>query len=393
MEYAVLNYDVLTHISHLSDTKTMYNLFHIYGIYHKANEEQLVKYIVKNDHDQDMEKFINYGGNPCVGNNYALICYINRANVKMVRLLSKDPRIDLFSGTFFQRAIDNICSYDVALEFLKDPRVDTSMRAYPVIQEKRNEWHIAAIETLKNYREGSPSRYLYEFLEAACKGDIEFVKGALKSELPVAFEPIFKRYALTDAAKFGHVDIVRLLLEDPIICENNEHAIRQANKNGHVDVLACIIQDTKAIESYEIQYYLESAIWEGHVDVVKFWLKDKNVDPSRERNRNLLIASGMGHYEIVEIFLDDERVLRKGYEPCIDCKKRYRKSNSVWDTPRFSLSGGNIDIAALLIEKFSVRVDEMDTVSENILNDKCIKQLRKIILDKNERKELEKERI
>ena len=53
---------------------------------------------------------------------------------------------------------------------------------------------------------------------------------------------------------------------------------------------------------------IRCASWNGHVEVVKLLLNDPRADPSANNNYAICLASRGGHVDVVELLLDDPRI-------------------------------------------------------------------------------------
>jgi len=121
---------------------------------------------------------------------------------------------------------------------------------------------------------------------------------------------IHNNFAIRVAAINGHIETVKLLLQDPRIdptAQLNE-PIRYAAENGHIEVVKILLQNKRVNPAAENNYAIRYASQNGHIEIVKLLLKDHRVDPSDDNNWAIKAATQNGHTEIVKLLLKDERV-------------------------------------------------------------------------------------
>ena len=95
-------------------------------------------------------------------------------------------------------------------------------------------------------------------------------------------------YAIRMAARYGHHQVVKLLLDWR----------SQPDPKGHIKRV-----DPSADNNYAICYTARN----GHDKVVKLLLADKCVDPSADNNCAICYAAENGHIEVVKLLLADGR--------------------------------------------------------------------------------------
>lgn len=121
-----------------------------------------------------------------------------------------------------------------------------------------------------------------------------------------------KFFAIRMGCKYGHVKIVKLLLQDPCIHPNFEHngwcPIYYATYFSQIEIVKLLLQDTR-LESKRINYLAFSkACRNGNIKIVKLFLQDSRVVPGSDNNFAIRVASIYGHVEIVKLLLQDPRV-------------------------------------------------------------------------------------
>ena len=125
------------------------------------------------------------------------------------------------------------------------------------------------------------------------------------------FDPsAYDNYAIRWASRYGHVEVVKLLLMDKRVdpSTHGNYAIRIASDQGYVEVVKLLLQDKRVDPSTHGNYAIRTASSNGYVEVVKLLLMDKRVDPSARDNYAIRMASIYGHVGIVKLLLQDERV-------------------------------------------------------------------------------------
>lgn len=142
--------------------------------------------------------------------------------------------------------------------------------------------------------------------DAAKYGNLDVVKIMIGQDFdPTGSDIIFK------TAQNGHHETVKLLLEDGRAdpTYNSNSAIRYAAQNGHAKVVELLMNDPRVNPCDVDSQALKRACQEGHLDVVKLLLKDPNIIPNYipvhnfNINSAIYIASREGHIDIVKLLL------------------------------------------------------------------------------------------
>src|SRR6185503_9095679 len=104
------------------------------------------------------------------------------------------------------------------------------------------------------------------------------------------------------ACENGDIEQVEYLLRfvDPSI---NNWPIRIASQKGHIDIVRLLLEDTRVDPSEFDNQALYNACSYHHLKVVKLLLTDPRVDPSTQNNLALSCAAGC--IKIVEFLLED----------------------------------------------------------------------------------------
>ncbi|XP_058813085.1 uncharacterized protein LOC131677350 [Topomyia yanbarensis] len=155
---------------------------------------------------------------------------------------------------------------------------------------------------------------------------LERALNACKDPIDLEIEDLNGQTALNIAARNGHIEIVKLLLQykQPLNDGTGRfrkidvnHAdrdgwtpLRSASWGGHTDVVKLLIESGAcAIDraDKEGRTALRAAAWSGNEDIVKILIEaGANVNSIDKQGRTSLIAASyMGHYDIVEILLEN----------------------------------------------------------------------------------------
>ncbi|KAI0438261.1 ankyrin repeat-containing domain protein [Xylaria telfairii] len=158
---------------------------------------------------------------------------------------------------------------------------------------------------------------------AARYGQLEIVRYLLAAKVNVNAVDKLESTALIAAAKNGHSDIVKELLEngaDPKINHNIGNSVRlsaigtaidAAAINGHVDIVK-ILTETHVNMDTDCGTPLTSAATFGHEDIVKILLQNSaDVNKVTERGTALSAAAGNGHLDIVKLLVDHQADVNK----------------------------------------------------------------------------------
>ncbi|XP_061402780.1 uncharacterized protein LOC133338630, partial [Musca vetustissima] len=155
---------------------------------------------------------------------------------------------------------------------------------------------------------------------------LERALNACKGPIDLEIEDYNGQTALNIAARNGHLDVVKLLLNFSQPCNDGtgrmkrvdvNHAdrdgwtpLRSASWGGHTEVVKLLIAHPACkidLADKEGRTALRAAAWSGHEDILKILIEHgadvNSVD--RQGRTSLIAASYMGHYDIVEILLEN----------------------------------------------------------------------------------------
>lgn len=106
--------------------------------------------------------------------------------------------------------------------------------------------------------------------------------------------------------------IVKMLLEDGVINpgDHESEALDSACFEGHVEVVKLLLQDRRADPANGS--CLDMACDRGHIETVRLLLKDGQADPSADNYEAVLSAYKKGHYEVMSLLIADPRVGHSG---------------------------------------------------------------------------------
>lgn len=115
-------------------------------------------------------------------------------------------------------------------------------------------------------------------------------------------------YGIIIASQCGHVELVKMLLEDSRVNIKNKmySAIEEACKYGKKEVVELLMKDPRVdINDYQIIY---AAFEEDQKEIVELIINNDKFDPSKENNNIFIKACISGYTEIVKKLLRDPRV-------------------------------------------------------------------------------------
>jgi len=176
---------------------------------------------------------------------------------------------------------------------------------------------------------------------------------------------IFGRKALHLAARYGHVDVAKLLIQNEAdvnaVCKADMTSLHLATRYGHVDVAKLLIQngaDVNAVDKYDWTS-LHLATRYGHVDVAKLLIQS-GADVNAVNNDNdtsVHVTASTGNVDVAKLLIQkgaDVNAVNKfnysvlNYASC--------RSKSVPLTLEFVCFGAKIDEKALEDDKTGLLV-------------------------------------
>ena len=190
------------------------------------------------------------------------------------------------------------------------------------------------------------------FIDACSKGDVEVVRGLLAGDRALARVDMTTPHGyggwtgLHEAARHGHIETVRLLLEhgaDPNAREtgDNTYPLHWAAAHGHVEVVRALLNAGGDVHGF-------GDVHEG--DVIGWAALGERSDPHREV-LELLLERGARHHIFSAIALGDLDRIRKLVEDNPEALDRRRSRFEQRQTAlHFAISRQRYDILDLLIE-------------------------------------------
>ena len=116
-------------------------------------------------------------------------------------------------------------------------------------------------------------------------------------------------FGLYGACSNGHIDMVRLFLEDIRISNDAlMYGFIDACLNGWLNIVQLFLLDGRCDPSSNQDNALFAACSNGHTAIVKLLLCDSRVDPSSEQYTALILAIIRNHTDVMRLLMLDERV-------------------------------------------------------------------------------------
>jgi ankyrin repeat protein len=136
-----------------------------------------------------------------------------------------------------------------------------------------------------------------ENLQIACKnGDVQEVETLIAKGLKTN-----KRSSLRLAAKYGHIKIVEIFLENNIDKERYWSALKMSAQHGHLDIVKLLIKKG-ALDAHK-QSALSCASEFGQLKIVQYLVKNNCAVPTTDA---VLKATQNHHFKIVKILVDNK---------------------------------------------------------------------------------------
>lgn len=124
---------------------------------------------------------------------------------------------------------------------------------------------------------------------------------------------IYSDTALMYASRAGHIDIVKYIIDKGADVnlkdfKGSTALIRASTDTGHIEIVKLLIKSGADINTRNIfnNGALAFALWDGHFDIAKYLIKSgADVNITDETGNTVLIwASGEGNIELVKLFID-----------------------------------------------------------------------------------------
>jgi hypothetical protein len=142
-------------------------------------------------------------------------------------------------------------------------------------------------------------------LRYACEsGNLNEVKRLLSTNIDPS---CYNNSVFISSCKYGHIDIVKLLLTDDRVdpaSENNEGFVI-ACENNRVDIVNLLLNDSRITPNY--LGFIKACTF-GHMDTFSLLCSHPRIDITEQINKGVLASLSNGHTEISKILLADVRV-------------------------------------------------------------------------------------
>lgn len=122
--------------------------------------------------------------------------------------------------------------------------------------------------------------------------------------------PVYDETLLFAAARDGREQLVRVLLENPLIdpsLERNE-ALYIAVSHGHTDVVKLLLADPRVNPGDRSGLIVQAAIVLEDCTIARLLLADPRVDPTQDDNSAIFWAAYYDVPDVLQVLLDDPRV-------------------------------------------------------------------------------------
>ena len=106
---------------------------------------------------------------------------------------------------------------------------------------------------------------------------------------------------------YGHVLIIKLLLQNDDLDADYDDALYQASEYGNAEIVLLLLKDGRAYPAARDSYAVRVASAHGHLQIVVRLLADGRADPAARDSYALRMASARGYYRVVVCLLEDGR--------------------------------------------------------------------------------------
>ena len=216
-----------------------------------------------------------------------------------------DPVPNCRGGLFFsdEKEVLGFCNYGTKIAEVTIPdgeaivSVGEGYKAHRIILGQIRElWTKGTLEWIISCGADIHADDDYALYQAAKNGHLEVTKLLLEYRADVHADD---DYALCLASSNGHVDVVKLLLESGAnVHARADYALRFASGKGHLEVVRLLLESGANIHACD-DYALCWASTSGHLDVVKF-LVEFGANIHADNDHALHWASKNGQVEVVE---------------------------------------------------------------------------------------------
>lgn len=290
-----------------------------------------------------------------------LVLYSARAGKdKVIQALLEDPRTDPAVGAkdvmnkADQQLIQDINAIGPTETKVTNYRPDYNLALRPVPGYK----HFNVVELLwhdKRVRK-HPVCIIKILYSAIAEGRMDIIKTVWED--PEANLAIWDEFALVHAVQYGHLDVVKFLVQDAGISPAKKFCTRYyldfAIDKQYVAILEFLLMDKELSSTVNYNRLFRRACREGSNDIIRFLLRKMSpsgellVDPNSTTNEwdttSLAEAASAGHLDTVKLLLSDSRV-----DPSINNNVAFRNAviSKRSEIVRLLLSDPRVDPTAL----------------------------------------------
>ncbi|KAJ3256487.1 hypothetical protein HK103_005485 [Boothiomyces macroporosus] len=191
--------------------------------------------------------------------------------------------------------------YIESVKYLLSRDIDPTWNRNKPIRVAARFNHLQIVQLLLENPKVNPSDCDNEILQDAASGGRYEIVDLLMKDGRV--DPSFPNdQPILIAAQKLNFRIVDLLLDDPRVdpSSHNNFLIAICSTYGKASLVERLMKDSRVSPSPGSTEALINAAKNGHLHIVKLLLADENVNPSAQANEALIAASGDGHIEIVK---------------------------------------------------------------------------------------------
>lgn len=167
-------------------------------------------------------------------------------------------------------------------------------------------------DTQKNNVNDTFDYYIYS-------GDLEMVRYLKKHGVNIHRD---RDSSLYQAARFGHLHIVKYLIENGA---KNPNALRAAAMNNHLDIVEYLLNNGANIQSFKNRAFCDAASF-GYLDIV-IYLLENGADINSENSLALRQAASWGRTDVVEYLIERGADIHAENDEALRAAVKYRKTD------------------------------------------------------------------
>ncbi|KAJ3329221.1 hypothetical protein HDU76_008373 [Blyttiomyces sp. JEL0837] len=248
----------------------------------------------------------NRYANPRLLNSHFLWRAIDTAQLDLIKSLLAVPGTDIAAnGSCFIRAVGH-GNMDIVRFLLGLPWINPTVIHHQALRTAAQECHLELVKLLMGIpavaaTAPSGSRVLSQ---AAAYGHLDIVRWLLT--VPGIHPSAHHYEAIHLAAYEGFFDVLKVLLNVPGVdaTGNSNIALRSSARSGNVDILRMLLAIPGVDPTVMDNCVLQSAVSNGHFDYVKVLLQVPAVDPTCNDNEAVRTAAVNGYVDIVKLLLE-----------------------------------------------------------------------------------------